>query len=350
MMTDNELMVPKNKQMLVIVVSIAIFIFATVVQVKMLDRISGWNGVIPQIRVLISVWLVLIGSRKGYLIAIGLNLVVSFLAAVQVFVFQSAMALPGVVISLATVLIISIIALYKNRFQEKVTEVINEKTRRTSEIAELQEVSIMAMAALAETRDHETGRHIQRTKRYVNVLATYLYEHGAYPEILDEKMIDLVTMSAPLHDIGKVGIPDSILLKPGPLTEEEFETIKFHTALGYDAVMKAESLMGTSESFLRYAQEIILYHHEWWDGKGYLQHLSGNDIPLSARIMTVADVYDALTSKRVYKEISSHEEALTIIEEGSGTQFDPVIVDAFMACQGAFKNIADAYKDDERVK
>ena len=153
--------------------------------------------------------------------------------------------------------------------------------------------------------------------------------------------------SAPLHDIGKVGIPDRILLKPGKLTPEEFEIMKTHTTLGWDAINKAEKSLGTQAEFLTMAKEIALFHQEKWDGSGYPQGRKGDDIPVSARLMAVADVYDALISRRVYKAGMSHEAAVAIILQGKGQHFDPDMVNAFFDIQSEFRAIAQRYADTE---
>ena len=220
-----------------------------------------------------------------------------------------------------------------------------EVSRRTKEIALIQEVSIMAMASLAETRDVETGYHIQRTKLFVKTLCNYLSENSKYGETLSPKVIDLIVTSTPLHDIGKVGIPDSILLKPGKLTAEEFEIMKTHTTLGKEAILKAEELMNREETFLLYPKELVYSHHEKWDGSGYPLGLKGEEIPLSSRIIALADVYDALTSKRTYKPAYPHEYAVEIIMEESGKHFDPVIVEAFFNVKEKFKEISCRYHD-----
>ncbi|MBN4065478.1 HD domain-containing protein, partial [Desulfocapsa sp. AH-315-G09] len=188
------------------------------------------------------------------------------------------------------------------------------------------------MAVLAETRDNETGKHIMRTQHYVRVLAEQLIKAGKYRDYLDAARINLLFKSAPLHDIGKVGIADSILLKPGKLTEEEFAVMKKHTSYGRDAIVKAEQEIGvgSSTTFLTMAREIAYTHHEKWNGQGYPEGICGDAIPLSGRLMAVADVYDALISKRVYKEAFSHEKAVAIIIDGRGEHFDPELVDAFI--------------------
>ena len=214
------------------------------------------------------------------------------------------------------------------------------------ELALTQEVTIEAMATLAEWRDPETGGHIKRTQSYVRTLAEYMRTLPQYADLLDAKTVDLLYLSAPLHDVGKVSTPDAVLLKPGALTENEYSEMKLHTTRGRDALAAAEKKLG-GNSFLRLAREIAYGHHERWDGKGYPQGLKGEAIPLSARLMSVADVYDALTSKRVYKPAMSHEEAASIIIEGRGTQFDPAIVDAFVVLQDKFREIVRQYADSE---
>lgn len=215
---------------------------------------------------------------------------------------------------------------------------------RTEEVHRTRDVTILTLASLAETRDNETGAHILRTQRYVKALAVRLTGHPRFADALDPETVDLLYKSAPLHDIGKVGIPDRILLKPGKLTEEEFEIMKTHAQLGSDALAVAEKELGTT-SFLRIAREISLAHHEKWDGSGYPGGLKGSDIPVSGRLMAVADVYDALISKRVYKPAFSHEKACGIIKEGIGAHFDPDVVEAFFEAEDDFKAIAEKYND-----
>jgi putative two-component system response regulator len=217
--------------------------------------------------------------------------------------------------------------------------------RRTLEVRTIQDVTIMAMASLAETRDNETGNHIRRTQRYVRALAIRLQRHPKFSALLDDKTIDLLFKSAPLHDIGKVGIPDRILLKPGKLTPEEWEIMKTHTTQGRDAILAAEKLINVPSSFLRLAREIAHSHHEKWDGSGYPEGLGGDSIPVSARLMAVADVYDAFISKRVYKPAYTHEMAVDFIRDGRGGHFDPNVADAFLAIEGEFRDIARRYAD-----
>jgi putative two-component system response regulator len=222
-----------------------------------------------------------------------------------------------------------------------------EISKRTAEISAIQDVTILAMASLAETRDLETGNHIRRTQNYVKALAQNLKTHPNFGYFLSEAMIDTLFKSAPLHDIGKVGIPDRILLKPGKLTRDEFEIMKTHTTLGRDAIKHAEKDLGIQVEFLRIAKEIAYYHQEKYDGSGYPTGISGNDIPISARLMALADVYDALISRRVYKEPMPHEVAVKIIIEGRGKHFDPDIVDAFLTLQDEFQAIAARFIDNE---
>ncbi len=219
---------------------------------------------------------------------------------------------------------------------------------RTREISHTQEVIIYSLTSLAEARDQETGKHIIRTQNYVKALANLLRKHPDYKACLDnDHIIDSLFKTAPLHDIGKVGIPDKILLKPGKLTEEEFEIMKTHATLGGDALIKAEkSLSGNGATFLKYAVEIASTHHEKWDGSGYPKGLTGQDIPVSGRLMAIADVYDALISKRCYKPAFSHEESLGIMKKGQGNHFDPIMLEYFIENGELFKQIADEFSDN----
>ncbi len=211
---------------------------------------------------------------------------------------------------------------------------------RTEELQRTQDVTIISLSSLAEARDPDTGAHIKRTRSYVKILADHLRHHPQFRQELDnDQIIELLYRSAPLHDIGKVGIADAILLKPGKLTEEEFEEMKRHPVIGGDALQEAARYLGT-DSFLKYAMQIAYNHHEKWDGSGYPQGLSGEDIPIAGRLMTIADVYDALISKRAYKEAFSHEKSKQIIISGSGTYFDPRLVEAFMEIEQYFHKIA----------
>jgi len=218
--------------------------------------------------------------------------------------------------------------------------------KRTRQLAALQDAIIIAMASLAETRDNETGFHIHRTQHYVRELALCLQKHDHHKAELTNSFISTLYKSAPLHDIGKVGVPDRILLKPGKLTAEEFEEMKRHTIYGRDTIIAAEKTLDAPESFLCTARDIAYCHHEKWDGSGYPQGLKGTDIPFSARMMAIADVYDALITKRVYKEAMPHKDAVEIIAQGRGSHFDPEIVDAFLEIQDIFAGIALKFKED----
>ena len=223
-----------------------------------------------------------------------------------------------------------------------------EVAKRTREISAVQDVTILAMASLAETRDNETGNHIRRTQHYVKALAEALRQQPKFATVLDDHTIAMLFKSAPLHDIGKVGIPDRILLKPGRYEPEEFAIMQRHPLLGLQAIEHAEQSLGTSVDFLRVAKEIAYGHHEKWDGSGYPQGLVGEAIPLSARLMAVADVYDALISRRVYKEGMPHQQAAEIIAQGRGSHFDPDVVDAFFQIEQTFVAIAQRYLDSDQ--
>jgi putative two-component system response regulator len=220
-----------------------------------------------------------------------------------------------------------------------------EVAKRTHEIESGQDVTILAMTSLAETRDSDTGNHIRRTQHYVKALAEELRDHPKFSWFLTDTNINLLFKSAPLHDIGKVGIPDSILLKPGKLSPEEFEIMKTHTTLGYEAIVHAENSLGAKVEFLTCAKSIILSHQEKWNGSGYPQGLSGEDIPIAARLMAVADVYDALICRRVYKEPIPHLDAVGIMTKESGIHFDADIIKAFIAIQDEFLEISKKFSD-----
>lgn len=215
---------------------------------------------------------------------------------------------------------------------------------RTEELQLTQEATITSLASLAEVRDPETGEHIERTRLYVRALANHLKNHPRFRESLDERTIRLLYNSAPLHDIGKVGIPDAILLKPGRHSDDEFEFMKKHASLGAVALTGAIKKLGF-DSFLNIALEIAEGHHERWNGNGYPKGLKGDDIPISARLMALADVYDALISKRVYKPAFSHDKAREMIIQDRGEHFDPDIVDAFLEIEDEFKAIAAQFPD-----
>ncbi len=233
------------------------------------------------------------------------------------------------------------------RRSDHLAELVDERTR---ELARTQEATIESLGTLAECRDPEGGGHIRRTREYIRRLALRLVETGQYTPPLDEDLIEHICRSAPLHDLGKIVVPDHILRKEGPLTREEFDVMKTHSTLGQAAIAAAEKRLG-SNSFLRYAREIAESHHERWDGTGYPHGLAGEHIPLCGRLMAIADVYDALISRRVYKAPFPHSTAVEILAENRGTAFDPVMIDAFLQIAEEFRSIALEYcdLDEERV-
>lgn len=232
-----------------------------------------------------------------------------------------------------------------------------EVARRMRENLLIQELNVRALACVAEARDNETGNHITRTSAYVEQLAKQLLDHPRFKETLTNQQISIMVKAAPLHDIGKVGIPDAILLKPGPLTSEEFTVMKTHPTIGADAIRRAMEQAASGDfqdvaagnpgafAFLHVARDIVYGHHERWDGTGYPCGTAGDDIPVAARLMALADVYDALRSARVYKPAMPHEKACEIILAGRATHFDPAVVDAFEARHQDFADIARRFAD-----
>ena len=206
----------------------------------------------------------------------------------------------------------------------------NKRSFYHEQVANMQSGLITFMAEVVENRDDNTGGHIKRTAEYVECITKELRKQGSYADILTDQYVSDMVVAAPLHDIGKIHIPDAVLNKPGKLTEEEFEVMKTHTTAGEELLTHAKAELGES-GYLNTAVEMAAYHHEWWNGKGYPYGISGEEIPLCARIMAVADVFDALTSKRCYKNAMPLEKAYAIIKEESGTHFDPAVVEAFLA-------------------
>ena len=220
-----------------------------------------------------------------------------------------------------------------------------EVARRMAENDLTQRLSIRALAHLAETRDPETGNHILRTQGYMQCLAQGLRQHRRFADTLSDRYVDLLARSAPLHDVGKVGIPDYILLKPGKLTPAEWEIMKTHARLGSEAIEQAERDIETPLAFLALAKEIARWHHEKWDGSGYPDALAGEAIPLSARLMALADVFDALVTARVYKPALAYAEARDIMSGERGKHFDPDVLDVFLGNFAEYVAIADRYSD-----
>ena len=221
-----------------------------------------------------------------------------------------------------------------------------EVEQRMRENTMIQEVTIRALARLAETRDNETGNHILRTQEYVEALARRVCHHPRFAAELDEYSISLIAKSAPLHDIGKVGIPDSVLLKPGKLTPDEWVIMKSHAKLGADALARAEDDTHQSMKFLRFAKQVAMHHHERWNGSGYPDGLAGDGIPLAARLMAVADVFDALISRRVYKAPMPLDQVRGVMAAERGQHFDPDLLDAFIDGFDLFCEIARRHPDE----
>lgn len=217
---------------------------------------------------------------------------------------------------------------------------------RVHENQVMQDISMRALARLAETRDNETGHHLLRTQAFVHELARRAALHPAFSDALSEADILLIAKSAPLHDIGKVGIPDRVLLKPGRLDAAEWEVMKTHARLGADSIARAVADTQGQTDFLRPAIDIALHHHERWDGSGYPDGLAGTAIPLSARLMAVADVFDALVSPRVYKQAMSFEEARATMAAQRGLHFDPALIDVFLEGYESFCEIARTHPDE----
>ncbi len=246
----------------------------------------------------------------------------------------------------------------KDRLKKQNLYLEEEVERRMHENRLIQDAALIALAQLAETRDKTTGNHIMRTYKYVEILARRLQTNPKFKEALDEKSVRYIIKAAPLHDIGKIGIPDSILLKPARLTPEEFEVIKTHCQIGGSALHRAinEALNldagkeGSEKAswllYLEQAEIIANCHHERWDGNGYPFHMKAGEIPLAARLMALADVYDALTTPRPYKPAWSFKETAEYIISQRGTQFDPDVVDAFLAEQRAFETICQSMRDE----
>jgi len=234
------------------------------------------------------------------------------------------------------------------QYQEQLEEANHNLERRikdgTAQVARTQQVAVFSLAKLAESRDTETGTHLERMRSYAREIAEELSSWEKYSGGLPVDFADQVFHSSPLHDIGKVGIPDAILLKPGKLSVQEFEIMKTHAQIGGDTLRAADIEAG-QESFLAMGRDIAYHHHERWDGKGYPFGQREEEIPLAARIVAVSDVYDALSSKRPYKEAFSHEKSRDIIIEGRGTAFDPDAVDAFLVREDAVLSIRERFQD-----
>ena len=210
-----------------------------------------------------------------------------------------------------------------------------------------QRVMVFAIATLAELRESDTESHLVRVQKYVHLLARQLASKPELASVLTSDYIEQLCDSVPLYDMGSVGVPDRILLKPGRLTPEELTIMRTHPKVGFDALLRAEKTLGQTANWLSVAKELVLSHQEKWDGSGYPQGLWGGQIPLSARIVTLADVYDALISNKVYKDGVSHDAAVKIVQSERGKHFDPDVVDAFVALQDQFAAIAQHHADTD---
>ena len=219
---------------------------------------------------------------------------------------------------------------YRNKLEELVENQEEEIIQQETQISEIQNSVIIGMANLIEERDNSTGKHVKNTQLYVRLICEALTERGMYSDILTDQYKELLIKAAPLHDVGKIKIPDAILQKTGKLSEDEYRIIQNHTRYGADIV---EDILGGIENreYLKMARDVALYHHERWDGNGYPERLIGEEIPLGARIMSIADVFDALREDRSYhRGIGSIERVMSIMEESGGTQFDPNIIKVFL--------------------
>lgn len=226
---------------------------------------------------------------------------------------------------------------YKADLEKELIEKNKVIQKENERMIRIQNGMIISMANLIENRDGETGEHVKRTSAYVGMIARAAKEKGIYSDILTEEYIERLVKMAPLHDVGKIVVPDHILMKPGKLTAEEFEEIKKHVPEGGRVIRECFASLD-DEEYIRMACDIATYHHEKWDGSGYAAHLSGEDIPLSARVMAIADVFDALVSKRRYKDAFSLEEAFSIIKESSGSHFDPKLAEVFLSIRGQIES------------
>jgi putative two-component system response regulator len=236
------------------------------------------------------------------------------------------------------------------RHNEELEFLVAERTReifqRDQQLIAAQTATITAFCVLAETRDNETGNHIRRTQNYVLALAEELRSHSRFRQTLDEETIQLLFKSAPLHDVGKVAIPDSILHKPNKLSPDEWDVMKQHCVIGHNAIITAARELAENDgTFLGYAAEIAYCHHERWDGSGYPRRLAKDAIPVSARLMAIADVYDALISKRPYKKAYCHDDAVRMMSEERGSHFDPDVLDTMLSIADQFEAIARCYRD-----
>lgn len=234
---------------------------------------------------------------------------------------------------------------FENSLRDHNSWLQSEVERRVGELSRMQRASIAVMVSLAEFRDNDTGRHIIRTQKYVELLATELHQRRLYSPPLTSELIGFMVEMAPLHDIGKIAIPDATLLKPGKLDDSEVAVMRTHAERGDAILRRCAAAMGETGDYLRVAMNIARHHHERWDGRGYPDHLAGEAIPVEARIMAVADVYDALRTRRPYKASMSHEAACLLMAQGCGTQFDPIMLEVWNDLAPTVKAIAGEWAD-----
>lgn len=324
-------------------------VHATLIENLLHDRFLAHPAYMPGVELLLVLALGLVSSLVFSLARLRWSLLLLTLS--QAGLWSAALAAirgPGIFFSplapaATQVGLFSLLILLKFILAERLSR------RQTQELAQAQNLMLQSLSALAEIRDSETGGHILRTQRYLQLLCEKLAAHPRFENFLDAETVDLLVKLAPLHDIGKVGIPDSLLRKPGQLSAEEYEKIKEHTRHGLRAIQNAQDRVGSqSDRTLSLAKDLVYSHHEWWNGEGYPEGLEGERIPIPGRLMAVVDVYDALVSKRVYKEPVSHAEALAIIAEGRGRQFDPDIADAFLAKAADIQRIARQISEQEQ--
>ena len=326
-------------------------VFGVAVHATVVDNIlSGtfitrpaWARGAELVAVLVAgVWCTLLLGRPGFVWAILVVVLgtAGFYGGARHLLVAQGVYLSPLLPMLVLVVITSFLSLMKYGIEAR------KLNQRTHELLDAQDGIIVSLSVLSEARDKETGGHILRTQRYVELLAEQLATMKAY-DYLSASDIKLLAKSAPLHDIGKVGIPDSILQKPGKLTPEEYAIMQNHPLIGAQAIEKimAGSSRPGQNSFLDYARQMIESHHERWDGKGYPHRLSGHAIPLAGRLMALADVYDALISKRVYKRGFSHDEVRQMLIKESGAHFDPDVVAAFLAREADFLRVSEALAD-----
>ena len=234
---------------------------------------------------------------------------------------------------------------YEDELRDRNAWLQTELAHRLEQVDLLREATLHVMISFAEFRDEATGHHVRRTQEYVRTLAQWLFDQGRHLGVLNPEAIDHIARSAPLHDIGKVATPDHILLKPGRHTPEEQVVMRQHAMHGWEMLRRAADRMAGDAHYLRHAMDIARWHHEKWDGSGYPEGLAGEQIPLSARLMAVADVYDALISARPYKPPMPHDQALKILRDGAGAHFDPGVVEALEACLPQSEQIAQTWRD-----